>query len=301
MRSLFAKTGLPLIAALAVTAAPAHAQSGEIVFVDLGRWTIYEMTDAGYCEICLKSGLNGSLALRRQAGSPASLRVTLNNANPSFGGDVVFAFDDVQFGGRQIDRNTFAPSYDSSELEAEFRKAETLSILQGGATLASISLKSSSAAHRLVIQCADQWRSGFFPPRQGRVASAPPQRSVAPPPARQQVAPPPQTQPAPAPRKGTLPPNRAVTPRNGSEWIQAGDFGRLPRLSGDGVLTFSLLVDAKGEVEECSVLKSSGSRQLDAQTCRLLQRRARFDPATDANGFATKATYSSQVEFAVAQ
>lgn len=297
MKPMIAKLGLPFVAALGLGAAPAQAQSGEIVFVDLGRWTIYEMTSAGYCEIRLKSGVNGSLALRRQAGSPASLRVALGNAR-SFGGDVVFAFDDVQFSGQVINGNTFAPAYDSAELEAEFRKAETLSIIQGGATVASISLKSSAAAHRLVIQCADQWRSGFFPPRNDRVASLPPQRT--PPPSRQPVTPPPSPS-VTAPRTGPYPANRAVAPRNASQWIQPDDFRRLPEIRGDGILTFSLLVNPKGEVEECSVLKSSGSRQLDGQTCRLLQKRARFDPATDANGFAIKATYSSQVEFNAAR
>lgn len=296
MRSLFAKIGLPLMGALGLGSAPAQAQSGEIVFVDLGRWAIYEATDAGYCEIRLKSGLNGSLALRRQAGSPASLRVTLNNAR-AFGGEIVFAFDDVQFSGRLIGSNTFAPAYDSSELEAEFRKAETLSILQGGATVASISLKSSAAAHRLVIQCADQWRSGFFPPRPNRMASAP-SRSFTPPPEPQQPLAQPQPEPEVSQPAGKFPANRAVTPLNASSWIRPDDFRRIPDLRGDGTITFSLLVNRRGRVEECSVLKSSGSRQLDAKTCRILQDRARFEPATDGNGNPRESTFSSQIEFA---
>lgn len=299
MTSLVRTIGFPIVAALGaaalgVPATPAAAQPGGIVFVDLGRWTIYEYTSAGFCEMRLKAGLNGDLVLSKRAGSPGSLRLSLNNANRFPGADITFAFDEVQFAGMMRDGRSFGPSSDSTAIEAEFRKAETLSVLQGGATIASISLKSSSAGFRLLDQCAKQWREGFFPPRPFRQATTPAPISR---PAPQQSRPQPQT----TARRGPYPANRAVSPRNTSSWIREGDFRTLPNLRGDGVLTFSLLINPQGEVEECSVLKSSGSRQLDGQTCRLLQSRAQFDPATDANGFAKEATYTSQVEFAVAE
>lgn len=309
MTRLFAKQTMAMTAlgsaALALSAAPAQAQSGAITFVDLGRWTVLEYTGAGYCEMRLQGGLNGELVVRKSAGRPGSLRIALDNAN-RFGGNVIFAFDDVQFGGSSMDGRTFAPSMDSSAIDAEFRKAERLSVIQGGATLASISLKSSAAGYRLLDQCADQWREGFFPPRQFRsaqsqaqppattqVPAAPPSRATRQPSRRQ-----PAQQPPAQARRGPYEPNRAVAPRNANNWIRPGDFRSLPELRGDGVLMFSLSVSARGEVEECSVLKSTGSRDLDRTTCRLLQQRARFEPASDANGFATRSTYTSQVEFA---
>lgn len=300
------------IAALGAAApiSPAWAQSGarsgEIVFVDLGRWTIYEATSAGYCEMRLRSGLNGSLSLRKRAGTPGSLRVSLANANRFFGPEITFAFDEVQFGGVLRDGRVYAPSSDSSAIESEFRKAETLSILQGGATVASISLKSSSAGFRLLNQCAQQWRTSFIPPREVRVASANPRGTTLNAPSRSLPAAPPPSPPAaqgrkqsqPTAQRGPFPPNRNVTPISPASWIRGEDFRRVPAFSGDGKLTYSLLVNEQGRVEECSVLKSTGSRRLDGRVCRSLQQRARFEPATDKNGNAVESTFSSVVEFA---
>lgn len=301
MKTIFAKSGLGLsLAAVGavVGVCPALGQSrpqaGEIVFVDLGRWTIYEATNVGHCELRLDSGINGSLALRKRAGAPGSLRLVLNNANSAYGSDITFAFDEVQFGGSLMGGNAITPAGDSSALESEFRRAETLTILQGGATVASISLKASSAAYRLLDQCADQWREGFFPPRAIPAITEAPR---APTPSPSITRPEPTPQPA-APVAGAYPPGRAVAAINPSGWIRQSDIGRLPDLRGDGIFTFSLLVNPEGRVEECTVLKSSGSRQLDGQTCRTLQTRARFEPATDANGNPVSATYSSSVQFA---
>lgn len=48
-----------------------------------------------------------------------------------------------------------------------------------------------------------------------------------------------------------------------------------------GVLAF---VGIDGRVTGCKVIESSGSPSLDSQTCAVLERRARYKPATDANG-----------------
>jgi TonB family protein len=289
------------VAALALTASPAAAQSGGTVFVDLGRWTIYEMTSAGYCEMRLNAGATGNLVMTKRAGSPASLRLTLNNAPRGFGNEVVWAFDEEQYGGSVVGRGIFAPSSDSSAIEAAFRRARTLSLLQDGSPIATVSLQSSSAGYRLLDQCADQWRRGFFPPRDLRTAAAPmpareEPRTLLSAETRAEVTP---TRPQLEARRGPYPPNRAVTPLDAASWVQREDFGNLPALRGDGVLRFSLAVNREGRVEECTVLVSSGSRQLDGQTCRTLQRRARFAPATDASGNAVEATYTSEVKFAV--
>ena len=304
MRSFFATFGLALAAAIAAPASPAlaqsGAQSGEIVFVDLGRWTIYEATNAGYCEMRLRSGLNGTLALRKRAGSPGQLRLSLNNAGRGFGSEITFAFDDAQFGGTLRGGRTFAPFSDSSAIEAEFRKAERLSLLQGGATVTSISLKSSAAGWRLLNQCAQQWRTSFIPSRQVRVAETPrvsrPTTQTRTQPRRQLPS-----QTRPTVQRGPYPPNRGVVPVDPSRWLDPNDYRSLPRLRGDGTLTYSLLVNEQGRVEECSVLKSTGSRRLDGRVCRSLQQGARFEPATDRNGNAIESTFSSIIEFATSE
>jgi TonB family protein len=51
-----------------------------------------------------------------------------------------------------------------------------------------------------------------------------------------------------------------------------------------GTTWVALDVDTNGRVTRCLVLESSKVPALDAQTCRLLQSRARFTPATDDSG-----------------
>lgn len=43
-------------------------------------------------------------------------------------------------------------------------------------------------------------------------------------------------------------------------------------------------VEADGRVSGCDVMRSSGNAKLDATTCRLIERRFRYRPATDARG-----------------
>lgn len=55
----------------------------------------------------------------------------------------------------------------------------------------------------------------------------------------------------------------------------------------EGVLTTRVVVDQRGRVAECRVVRSSGNADLDDTTCRLLQQRLRYAPARDAKGFPT--------------
>jgi protein TonB len=61
-----------------------------------------------------------------------------------------------------------------------------------------------------------------------------------------------------------------------------------PRDIGDagfqGTVAVKFLVWVDGRVRDCQVMKSSGNATLDATTCRLIQRRFRFDPSRDAEG-----------------
>lgn len=52
----------------------------------------------------------------------------------------------------------------------------------------------------------------------------------------------------------------------------------------EGMVDFTLDVGANGRVTGCTITRSSGSAILDSTTCRLMRSRARFTPATDANG-----------------
>lgn len=51
-----------------------------------------------------------------------------------------------------------------------------------------------------------------------------------------------------------------------------------------GTVFLRFVVAPTGRVSECTVTRSSGSRELDATTCRLILRRFRYRPARDAEG-----------------
>jgi protein TonB len=59
------------------------------------------------------------------------------------------------------------------------------------------------------------------------------------------------------------------------------DRGRTDRTETVGV---RFLVDAGGRVRDCAVTRSSGNARVDAATCRLIEQRFRYRPATDGAG-----------------
>ena len=61
----------------------------------------------------------------------------------------------------------------------------------------------------------------------------------------------------------------------------------------EGTVGFRLSLGTDGRVSQCTILATSGFADLDAATCAILRRRARFSPATNATGEATSDTYDS--------
>lgn len=72
------------------------------------------------------------------------------------------------------------------------------------------------------------------------------------------------------------------------EWQQLATPANYPqaalRARKSGVVIFRAIVDAKGNVTKCSVVESSGTKELDDQTCALVASKARFRPAIAADG-----------------
>nr|WP_294849232.1 energy transducer TonB [uncultured Sphingomonas sp.] len=62
-----------------------------------------------------------------------------------------------------------------------------------------------------------------------------------------------------------------------------------------GTTTVRLTIGPDGRVSGCDVTGSSGSSSLDATTCNVLRRRARFTPAKDSAGNATGDSVSQRV------
>jgi protein TonB len=64
-----------------------------------------------------------------------------------------------------------------------------------------------------------------------------------------------------------------------------------------GTAGFRLTIGADGQVTACTITSSSGSAILDAETCRIMQTRARFRPAHDSNGNPIVSTVNSRIRW----
>lgn len=99
----------------------------------------------------------------------------------------------------------------------------------------------------------------------------------------------------------TLPDPIAAIPRGDpGSWIMERDYrSRWIRENLSGVASFTLEIDTRGKVSECTITRSTGHDVLDGATCRLLTRRARFNPARNSNGDKVTGTYSSSVAWEI--
>ena len=93
------------------------------------------------------------------------------------------------------------------------------------------------------------------------------------------------------------------TPRgNAGRWVTTNDYpSRSLREEEEGITSVRLSVDANGRVTGCTVTSSSGHPRLDEATCQNMQRRARFNPATDSSGREVAGTYSQSVRWEIPQ
>lgn len=103
--------------------------------------------------------------------------------------------------------------------------------------------------------------------------------------------------PPPPPRYSSIP-----KPRNApGSWVSSYDYPLMAMLLDEkGRSTFRANVDAAGRVSACTIIKSSGFSRLDELTCKLVTRRARFNPAMDADGKPVAGTYTQAVIWLVA-
>jgi protein TonB len=78
--------------------------------------------------------------------------------------------------------------------------------------------------------------------------------------------------------------------------IQSDDYPENARRDGEeGTVAVNLSIGTNGRVTGCTVTKSSGSRDLDNATCRILSSRARFTPAKNSDGSPTTDTYPKRI------
>jgi protein TonB len=95
--------------------------------------------------------------------------------------------------------------------------------------------------------------------------------------------------------------SRRAAPRNDSaRWVVTGDYPPSALRRGDeGTTRFRVVVGTDGRVDACEVTGSSGNAELDAAACRNIERRARFEPASDSNGQKVVGTYTSSVSWRI--
>ncbi len=98
-----------------------------------------------------------------------------------------------------------------------------------------------------------------------------------------------------------LPDPIAASPRNApGGWITDRDYKtRWIREGREGRAQFNLEISASGRVTNCEVVGSSGHNVLDAATCNLITKRARFEPAKDSSGAKVPGTFSSSVNWQI--
>lgn len=94
--------------------------------------------------------------------------------------------------------------------------------------------------------------------------------------------------------------SRAMPRKPRSTWVTTDDYPDAAlRAEEEGSVTVKLAIDRGGEVAGCDVVRSSGSAALDTATCRTVQRRARYQPATDQSGQPVDATDNHTVRWSL--
>lgn len=83
-------------------------------------------------------------------------------------------------------------------------------------------------------------------------------------------------------------------------WVSERDYPTSElRLDHSGAVGFTLAIGASGQVTGCTVTRSSGFPVLDEATCRLIARRARFEPARDDQGLPVPGQFASTVRWQI--
>lgn len=103
--------------------------------------------------------------------------------------------------------------------------------------------------------------------------------------------------PTPTPSKAFDP--VSARPRNDpGGWLDTNDYRTSwIRREMVGTARFRLEIAANGRVEGCRITGSTGHPELDAATCALVSKRARFEPARGSEGQPVPGSYASSVRW----
>jgi TonB family protein len=114
-------------------------------------------------------------------------------------------------------------------------------------------------------------------------------------------APPPPPTHSSVPTYGARGPNMPASPQNDpGRWITSDDYpSSALRQELTGTTVFDIRVNRWGGLADCVILQSSGHVILDEEACRVINRRARFFPATDGQGKPIAGSYTSRIKWVI--
>lgn len=96
--------------------------------------------------------------------------------------------------------------------------------------------------------------------------------------------------------------SQATPPKllNSQSIVTADDYPAASLQNGEqGSVQIRLTIDESGRVTQCTVLRSSGHRALDDQTCALYRARARFEPARNEAGRPMETEFTQKVTWKI--
>jgi periplasmic protein TonB len=102
--------------------------------------------------------------------------------------------------------------------------------------------------------------------------------------------------PGPTPSASPFDPVGARPKNNPGRWVVDNDYRPSWLRQGlSGSASFTLAIDAAGRVAGCTITRSTGHSALDAATCELVTKRARFDAARDGTGKPVAGNFSGSI------
>jgi TonB family protein len=94
---------------------------------------------------------------------------------------------------------------------------------------------------------------------------------------------------------------KAYSRRPAYEWFSADDYpSNMVRGGYQGIVNFRIIVDEKGNPTSCHIQESTRPKEFDEAVCKAVLKRARFEPALDAQGKPVPSYWRQTVRFVLA-
>ena len=92
--------------------------------------------------------------------------------------------------------------------------------------------------------------------------------------------------------------SRKTYAKSVARWFDADDYPKkMVRSESEGIVNFRLMVSASGRPESCHIQVSTRPKEFDDVVCKIMMRRARFEPALDAEGRPVRSYYQNTIVF----